>query len=271
MTRKNTYFLLLGLGLALFALSVFFRSSDSDRARIMILGDSIVVGYTSDGEWSEPFQFGFRGPLLQMLGASGCRVSFVGGSQEPWKSDFIVEPSIDASIDLRLSNQDGHRGYGGSSVVDLALRLPLWLLSDRPDIVVIYAGINNLELEGEKISRSAKYSLWSMVFISKLLRPNSSILISKIAPNALNSTPAATLNRYIESYIPRRSVTFVDHFRLFVSEDSHPKKFLFSNNLNHPTNHAYRMMAEEWYKSMLPILERENYCESRSSSGITQE
>ena len=44
--------------------------ASADTLRIMPLGDSITSGYT-DSSWSNPFTFGYRGPLYTRLTNAG--------------------------------------------------------------------------------------------------------------------------------------------------------------------------------------------------------
>jgi hypothetical protein len=47
--------------------------------RLLVIGDSISVGYTDNPTWSVPYQFGFRSGLYTRLTNSGMAVQFVGG------------------------------------------------------------------------------------------------------------------------------------------------------------------------------------------------
>jgi lysophospholipase L1-like esterase len=87
--------------------------------RIMPLGDSLTAGYNStDGN-------GWRGRLAPLMGTYGVKYVYVGQ---------LVSGTLSYP----------HEGYGGSDIQSLAEPLPGWLSTDRPDVVLFSAGINDV-------------------------------------------------------------------------------------------------------------------------------
>jgi len=246
----------------LFYVSRFYHPNS---ARIMFVGDSIVAGYT-DKDWDAPFAFGFRGPLIDMISKSGCRATLVGGSNEPW-SGIAGTPRLDKVPDIRATGQDGHRGYGSVSMKWLALRLPWWLIVDDPDLVVIYAGINDL---GPSDGMVPYYTRWAFRFSrwsTLVLAPRAKLVIANIAPYATGSASANALNAFIEEEFSGNQIGIVDQYSLFADNSGRTNRSLYSNGLNHPTNEAYRLMAVLWFEAIRPWLASSGYCRGGISNG----
>jgi lysophospholipase L1-like esterase len=215
----------------------------------MPLGDSITVGYTDNPEWSVPFGFGYRAPLAQMVQDAGCKAIFVGASQEPWDDRFGLPRQISDKT-LLASGMDKHRGYGGWRLAQIERWLPLWLLTDRPDIVLLMAGTNDIKGGSAEAPLAAEENLRAVVETIRFWRPSAQILIAQI-PAKVEPTPAIeTFNRYVASLAGEFRLIAVDQYSIFVGADGKPLASAFSNGINHPSPALYRIMAERWFEKL---------------------
>ena len=118
-------------------------TANGEPLRIMCLGDSITAGYTDNPIWKEPFKFGYRSRLYQLLKEAGYNFTFVGNSPQPWNKES-GDPSHGGTykpeFDLRDLGQDNHYGGHGARVPDVKR----WLLSDKPDLILLLIGINGM-------------------------------------------------------------------------------------------------------------------------------
>src|SRR5688572_28416819 len=98
----------------------------AEPVRIMVVGDSISVGYTDNPNWNVPFQFGFRSGLYSLLTNAGIAFQFVGNSPEPWDGKYGVSSNV-PPLDLRTIGQDRCAGYGGRRVDFIAANIVSWM------------------------------------------------------------------------------------------------------------------------------------------------
>jgi lysophospholipase L1-like esterase len=92
-------------------------------SRIMPLGDSITLGFDSAPEW------GYRGPLWNLLTTGGAKIDYLGQYQDGPSS--FPDPDHQSSL-----------GQSADGVVSLA---PDLMAQYRPDIVLLMIGSNDIE------------------------------------------------------------------------------------------------------------------------------
>jgi lysophospholipase L1-like esterase len=236
--------------LAISAVSAFmlFVGTASDRIRIMAVGDSITAGYT-DRDWNVAFSFGYRSRLYELLNQNGCKIQFVGGSPEPWRSKFKIPERI-AGIDLRPIDQDHHRGYGGWRIADLTRWMPLWLVGDRPDIILFMAGVNDVGAASP--DETLRSDMTNAVETIQRWRPSAKLFVGTITPAIHSRNPAsARLNQFITNELAKsHGFSVVDQFSLFVDSTGNTRPELFSNGINHPTKEGYDKIADNWFAAI---------------------
>jgi lysophospholipase L1-like esterase len=251
--RSRSCFVVLFVILAATVVSVsaLLVRRTSDRVRILPVGDSITAGYT-DRDWRVPFSFGYRSHLFELLTANGCKVQFVGGSPEPWRSEFSTPDHV-AGIDLRPIDQDHHRGYGGWRIADLTRSLPAWLESDRPDIILFMAGVNDVgDATPDATLRS---DMTNAIETIQRSRPSAKLFVGTITPAVHSNNPAsARFNKFISGDLAKAAgFSVVDQFSAFADSDGKARPELFANGINHPTPASYDRMADTWFAAIKDV------------------
>jgi len=217
----------------------------------MCLGDSITAGYTDNSKWSVPFEFGYRSGLYSLLTRDGNPVKFVGDSREPWNGVF-GKPQNEPKLDLRKMGQDCHRGYGGQGTEFVLSNISAWLNADKPDIILLMIGINDL---GRHKLTMAESNLNSIVNIIVTRQPKADVIVAQITPGANNGYVLQEFldyNSYIrEKMVPSykkqgKRVSTVDQYANFPLKTGKVDPALFSNGINHPTAAQYELMAQTW-------------------------
>ena len=215
----------------------------------MPVGDSITAGYT-DRDWKVPFSFGYRSRLYELLNQGGCKVQFVGRSTEPWRSSLVHAPERIAGIDLRPVDQDHHRGYAGWRIADLTRWLPVWLVLDRPDIILFMAGVNDVgEASPDEALRS---DMTKAVETIRRWRPSAKLFVGTITPAIHSRNPAsARFNRFITDELAKsHGFSVVDQFSPFADSSGNARPEMFANGINHPTKESYDKIADNWFAAI---------------------
>jgi lysophospholipase L1-like esterase len=231
--------------------------------RVMAVGDSIVAGYTDPPTWSVPFNFGWRSGLYKLLQASyPNQLKFVGNSPEPWESAFgnLVDAPF-VSPDLRALDQDHHRGYGAVGTYEIAISVLDWLDQDKPDIVLLMVGINDIPVGSSEEPVQAEINLeWTVNAIVDRL-PDVQIVVAQITPYSQYTSAVLAFNQFIRDVLLPNvrlrtdKVHTVDQYPALVNGlDIDPA--LFANGFNHPSPEAYDRMAKIWFDGLVPIFDR---------------
>jgi lysophospholipase L1-like esterase len=242
------------------AIAAGFLAAANVRAqayRIMSVGDSITAGYTDNPTWNVPFGFGYRSGLFTRLTQSGLPFTFVGTSPEPFENKFGMPKSV-ASPDLRTTNntfdanQDHHEGYGGQGTAFVKDHIASWLTIDKPDVVLLMIGINDIALGSATAPESAKTNLNDIVQTITTERPNTTVVVAQIMPYSTYTPAIVDYNKYIrDTLVPafaaqKKHVTTVDQYSNFGSGETVDGS-LYSNGINHPSAAGYEKMAETWF------------------------
>lgn len=230
--------------------------------RIMPAGDSITAGYTDNPNWKVPFQFGYRSDLFTLLSHNGIPFQFVGNSLEPWNGLFGL-PTNQPAPDLRPIAQDQHEGYGGQGMAFVAQNITAWLANDRPDIILLMIGINDISQGQTGQPTAVQTALSNIVQTIVTHRPNTHVMVGQIIPYATAYTPATyEYNDYIRNaLVPAfaargHPVTTVDQYSNFVTDPAGltVDTTLYSNGINHPSATAYAKMAQSWFSGIQAVL-----------------
>ncbi|MDG1072263.1 MAG: Ig-like domain-containing protein [Akkermansiaceae bacterium] len=236
-----------------------FATAD-EPLRIMCLGDSITVGYTDNPGWTNhPFMFGYRSGLYTRLTNAGYNFQFVGGSTEPWtgiSGDPTHGGTVTPPLDIRDFGQDGHRGYGGAGIWN---NVNSWIDADDPDVILLLIGING-------ISSGSPAALNTLVNNIVTHAPDVHVVVAQITPRATFSQNLYDYNLYIrDTLVPGHvtagnKVSTVDLYSFFLNDPStyttlpstsgSVKAGVLSNNINHPDNPHYDLMAQEWFEGI---------------------
>ena len=219
--------------------------------RIMCVGDSITAGYTDNPKWDVPFQFGYRSALHTLLTNAGYGVQFVGESAEPWDGLFGT-PRNKPAPDLRATDQDHHRGYGGWGTEGILANIANWVATDKPDVVLLMIGIN------DGGSPAARANLEGIVGKIVEARPAAHVIVGQITPIVQRSQAILDYNTYIrETLVPAfrskgKPVSTANLYTNLLTEGTIDPK-LFSNDINHPNAVAYERMARTWFDAIRKI------------------
>lgn len=229
--------------------------------RIMPLGDSITAGYTDNPNWRVPFQFGYRSELFTLLTRQGIPFQFVGNSPEPWNGQF-GRPTNQPVPDLRPLAQDQHEGYGGQGTAFVTQNLKTWLANDRPDVILLMIGINDIGQGQTGQPTAVQRALSNIVQTIVTQRPETHTIVAQIIPYA-GYTPA--LHEYndhirdtlVPAFVARgHRVSTVDQYTHFVTDPAglaiDPARY--SNGINHPDAVAYARMAQAWFDGIQAAL-----------------
>jgi hypothetical protein len=229
--------------------------------RILPVGDSITAGYTDNPSWRVPFEFGYRGPLFQMLRSNGIPVQFVGSCEEPWNGLWKV-PTNELSPDLRALDQDHHEGHGAKTTAFVAAHIGEWIETGQPDVVLLMIGINDIAAGSTNVPQNALTNLRAIVETIAQLRPATHVIVAQTIPYTRPTPAILELNRFIrETLVPEfvargAHVSTVNQFANFVTDpnSSTGDRTLYANGYNHPNAEGYRRMAQTWFKEIQRII-----------------
>jgi hypothetical protein len=246
---------LAGFSLGLLCLLIASSLRGAEPLRIMVVGDSISVGYTDNPKWTVPFEFGFRSGLYTRLTNCGVAFQFVGGSREPWnggsRGTYGV-PTNQPAVDLRSLGQDHCEGYGGKKTSYILGNIASWLTTHSPDIVLLLIGINDIHASAAEPVATER-NLSNIVATVTATAPEVRLIVAQITPYGTNCPGIVKYNRYIrEVLVPHfaaqgRHVTTVDQYaNLLIPGTTSVDGALFANGINHPNAMVYDRMAETW-------------------------
>ena len=228
--------------------------------RIMCLGDSITVGYTDNPGWTNhPFMFGYRSGLYTRLTNAGYNFQFVGGSTEPWtgiSGDPTHGGTYTPAFDIRDFGQDNHRGYGGAGIWG---NVNSWIDADNPDIILLLIGINGM-------GGGSQTALTNLVSSIVTHAPDVHLIVAQITPYSGFNQTLYDYNVYVrDTLVPGHvtagnKVSTVDLYSFFLTDPSTYTTLpsttgaiepgVLSNNINHPDNPHYELMAQEWFEGI---------------------
>ncbi|WP_045743334.1 FG-GAP-like repeat-containing protein [Actinoplanes rectilineatus] len=156
----------LSLLAALLAAAVLLPAAPAQAAdtaaaplRVMPLGDSITRGTGSD-----PI-YGYRNRLWNLV-----------SQQDQYTIDYVGSVTSDAA--MADMDHEGHRGW---TTVQLRAEIDAWMDAQQPDVVLLHAGINDLNREGVS-GETAVNRLDDLVNRIIFNRPSVTIVLSGLIP-----------------------------------------------------------------------------------------
>ena len=217
------------------------------------MGDSISVGYTDNPAWTVPFQFGYRSGLYTRLTNSGMSLQYVGNSLEPWNG-ASGNPATPTALDLRRIGQDHCQAFSGQGTSYIAANIAAWLVGDRPDIILLMIGINDISNGSTGEPTVAEVNLSNIVQTVVNNSPNTHLIVAQITPYSSYTDAITKYNNYIRNtlvpYFAAQGnfVTTVDQYtNMLVAGTTNIDASLYANGINHPNAVAYGRMEQTWF------------------------
>ncbi len=127
------------------------------------------------------------------------------------------------------------------------------MATDKTHIILLKIGTNSQD----------KNALDTLVNTIVTNDPNVQLIIAEIIPKHHYVESIVDYNSYIrETLVPKyqglgKRVSLVNQYVNFLTDRTDLDSIdssLFSNDINHPTNHGYDLMAQTWYKGIKSIL-----------------
>ena len=205
--------------------------ANSTSIKIMPLGDSITFGQGSSTGG------GYRLPLWKELTARGFPIDFVGSLQD---------------------GPDGfnrhHEGHPGWKINQIAAKVVTWLLTYRPDIILLHIGTNDFVKNDDPAQAPVRLSQLLNLITAAL--PNATVIVAQILP-----LPRSTrLNAEVVAYntaiagIVQADVVQEKHIQYVDMYHAVPPSML--PDQIHPNDAGYALMAQVWLQALLPLLSR---------------
>jgi len=243
--QGNRWLLWIVVGfLVLFCLFLLYPNQPSPHAliarahstsiKIMPLGDSITYGVGSSTGG------GYRLPLWDALKERGFSIDFVGSVQ----------------TGPRGFNRQ-NEGLPGWKINQIAAKVVNWLITYRPNIILLHIGTNDFVKNDHPAQASARLNQLLNLITTTL--PGATVIVAQILP-LLRS---AQLNAEVIAYnaaIPRivqadralgKHVQYVDMYHAVPPSGMLPDQI-------HPNDVGYFLMANVWLRALLPLITRSN-------------
>jgi lysophospholipase L1-like esterase len=167
------------------------------------------------------------------------RIVFIGDSiTEFWKvndSSFFDKSKI-------------NRGISGQTTPQMLLRFPQDVISLKPEVVIILAGINDIAENTGPISNEG--ILENINAMSELAKANNiKVLLCSILPaNRFNWNPKIApanrvieLNKMIQSYADKNKILYIDYYSKMVDDENGLQKRYGEDGV-HPNKEGYEVM-----------------------------
>ena len=219
---------------------------------VLVLLFTIAAAKAQD--WPNLNKYRDANSKLQSPAANGKRVVYMG--------DSITEFWMDNDSTFFVSNSYISRGISGQTTGQMLLRFRQDVISLKPDVVVILAGINDIAQNNgpEKLEDI----FGNIVSMAELAKANHiKVVISSVLPAfALPWRPAidpvpqvAALNDLLKNYASKNGITYLDYFTAMADE----RKGLpvnFSKDGVHPSLAGYKVMESLAVKAINTALSK---------------
>ena len=225
--------------------------SQSGKARssrvihILPLGDSITQGGRNDRA-----EYTYRYPLFHMLKDAGYAIDFVGSLRTGLHADAVWPDKNGLPFDL---DHEGHYGWTTAQVLE---SLPGWIAAypAPPDIALIHLGSND---EGAwSYDKAIAQPLKDIVNVLRRSNPRVIILLGHLIANGRKARAIRPFVEQVASELttPDSPVTTVPHHVGCRDRPDYPDTDTF--DWAHPNPKGQQKMAEKWFASMKPHLDR---------------
>ena len=248
-------------------LSKSFLSENDQKIKIMCIGDSITDGYGTPGSYRKFLYYG--------LTKKGYSIDMIG-SKSGWSTTYTDETSGES-----FNYDDDNTGYSGYTIKNYNGRNGIYetlketnCLSQKPDIVILQIGTNNVIDKHDQKENSNDYDILldyilenipstSMVFITTIpdLDPNRSDVYSWFG-NYRHSADWQTF--YSDEQVEGAVKLFLNLYNLDITSKANKRKELGQNiraaDVNsaitdvktqlkdgvHPNDIGFKAMGEYW-------------------------
>jgi lysophospholipase L1-like esterase len=200
------------------------RAAAPTPLRVMPLGDSITDGLQVLG--------GYRSDLWQYMKADGKSVDFVGSR---------------SSGPPQLGDRDDE-GHPGWRIHQLTAHARAWMLTYRPDVILLQIGTNDVIQHWALPGAPARLS--SLIDVITTTLPSAQVYVATITPLAAkaNERRARAYNAAIPRVVAAKAA--VGHHVHLVDLHSALTRADLSGDGIHPTNGGYAKMAARWYSAL---------------------
>lgn len=189
-------------------------------------------------DWANLKKYDSENKQLQS-NISSNRIVFMGDSiTEFWKVN-------DSNF---FENANVNRGISGQTTPQMLLRFSQDVISLKPEVVIILAGINDIAENTGPISNEG--ILENIITMAELAKSNNikEILCSILPANRFNwnskISPAnrvIELNKMIQSYANKNKIIYVDYFSQMVDDENGLQKQYGEDGV-HPNKEGYEVM-----------------------------
>ena len=148
------------------------------------------------------------------------------------------------------SVRTAHRGYGGQAIWD---NVDGFIAADNPDVILLLIGINGL-------GSGSQTALNNLVDSIVTTAPDVHLIVAQTSPLVSFDQTLYDYNVYIrDTLVPTyagngHKVSTVDLYTPFLVDPNNYasaiKPGVLSNNINHPDNTHYELMAQEWFEGI---------------------
>lgn len=201
--------------------------------KILPLGDSITDGVGMAGGGA------YRIQLFTRAVEAGQSITFVGSLRNG--------PSNIAGKQF----PQNHDGHSGNSINEIAAKIPNPILSEKPDIILLMIGTNDVWKEPENIRDPASMAQRLGLLLDKLIdhQPNALLAVALIVPrNDYASNWAQEYVKVIPAVVKARADMGFDV--ILVDQNSNFPNNGFSDDNLHPNRVGYTAMGDVWYEAI---------------------
>ena len=218
----------------------------TDAIRIMPLGDSITVGFSS-GVMNEAYMVAYRKDLWESLKAWRYSINFVGSREHGWAYESTLGFDPD---------HEGHGGWHakGGTGGGIAPNIYNWLVAKPADVVLLHIGTNDISNNGQNASEVGEI----LDVIDRFSKDITVILALIINRNPYN--PATTqFNNAVKNMALNRINQIGDKIIIVDMENGanlvytqQPQGDMWDNK--HPYATGYQKMANVWGNTLANLL-----------------
>ena len=205
-------------------------------------------------DWANMKKYSLENKNLKSPSKGEKRVVFIGNSiTQGWKDNDSNFFSSNSYID---------RGISGQTTSQMLVRFREDVISLKPAVVVILAGINDIAENTGPIALEDIFG--NIVSMAELAKSNkikvvlSSVIPANVIPWRPEIKPAEKvfqLNSMIESYCKKNNIVFLDYYSKMVDENKGLDKKLTLDGV-HPTLAGYKIMEPLVEKAIKSALSR---------------
>jgi lysophospholipase L1-like esterase len=220
--------------------------TDGSPCRIMPLGDSITFGLGSQNP-----DGGYRVELFRQAVLDGHDMTFVGTN--PAGFFGAGGPNGPDTVEGQPFPGD-HDGISGDTIPGVSGRVDAAIEATDPDIILLHIGTNHL---GGALPNGLLGQLGDLLDQIIADAPDALLVVAQIVPRRQGNDSTEDYNAGIPALVDERAaqgdhVALVDMYTPFVNNPNFATALL--NDIVHPNNAGYAVMAETWYEAIEAFL-----------------